>query len=95
MMARALRLEWELPDEAFGEDFDETTFVSTVKVEVVMRLLKDRRISQGKASELLGISRHDLFDLMARYDIPVTDLSPEEMTQEFAQSDKLFRRPKT
>ncbi len=94
-MPRALRLEWELPDEAFGEEFDEATFVSTVKKEVVMRLLKDRRISQGKASELLGISRHDLFDLMARYDIPVTDLSPEEMAQEFAQADKLFRRPKT
>jgi predicted HTH domain antitoxin len=84
-----------LPDEAFGEDFDETTFVSTVKVEVVMRLLKERRISQGKASELLGISRPDLFDLMARYDIPVADLSPQEMAQEFAQSDKLFRRSKT
>ena len=95
MMARALRLEWELPDEAFGKDFDEATFVTTVKEGVIMRLLKDRRISQGKALELLGISRRDLFDLMARYDIPVTDLSPQEMAQEFAQSDKLFRRQKT
>jgi predicted HTH domain antitoxin len=94
-MPRALRLEWELPDEAFGEDFDETTFVATVKEEVVMRLLKDRRLSQGKASELLGISRHDLFTLMARYDIPVTELSPEEMAQEFAQADRFFRRRKT
>ena len=29
-MPRALRFEWELPDEAFGEDFDATIFVSTV-----------------------------------------------------------------
>jgi predicted HTH domain antitoxin len=58
---------------------------------VVMRLLKEQRISQGKASELLGVNRYDLFDLMARYDIPVTDLSPEDMTREFARADAFFR----
>lgn len=90
-MPRSLRLEWELPDEVFGAGFDEATFITKVKEEVVMRLLKERRISQGKASELLGISRDDLFDLMARYDILVTELSPEEMKQEFGRADALFR----
>jgi predicted HTH domain antitoxin len=90
-MPKVLRLEWALPDEAFGDGFDETLFITKVKEEVVMRLLKEQRISQGKASELLGVNRYDLFDLMARYDIPATDLSPEEMTQEFARADAFFR----
>ena len=84
-------MEWTSPDEVFGEEFDEALFITKVKEEVVMRLLKERRISQGKASELLGVNRYDLFNLMARYDIPATDLSPEEMTQEFARADALFR----
>jgi predicted HTH domain antitoxin len=90
-MPKVLRLEWTVPDEAFDEGFDEGLFLTTVKEAVVMRLLKAQRISQGKASELLGVTRYALVDLMARYDIPATDLSPEEMIQEFTRADTLFR----
>jgi predicted HTH domain antitoxin len=90
-MPKVLRLEWTLPDEAFDEGFDEGSFLTQVKEEVVLRLLKAHRISQGKAAELLGVDRYALVDLMARYAIPVTDMSPEDLTQEFAQADVLFR----
>ena len=90
-MPKVLRLEWTLPDDAFDEGFDEGSFLTQVKEEVVMRLLKAHRISQGKAAELLGVTRYDLVDLMAQYDIPVTDVSPDDMIQEFARADALFR----
>lgn len=90
-MPKKIQFEWELPDEAFGEGFQEELFVAKVKEEAVMHLLKERRISQGKAVELLGISHHDLFDLMAHYDIPVVDMTPEEMRQEFQRADEIFR----
>ena len=90
-MPKVLRLEWTLPDEAFGEGFDEGSFLTQVQEEVVMRLLKEQRISQGKAAELLGVNRYALVDLMGRYDIPATELSPEDMTREFARADALFR----
>ncbi|MBI3989060.1 MAG: UPF0175 family protein [candidate division NC10 bacterium] len=89
---KILRIEWELLDEAFSEGFEESTLVAAVKEEAALHLLKEGRISQGKTVELLSISRHDLFDLMATYDIPVTGLSPEEMKQEFEQADELFVR---
>ena len=60
-MPKKIQFEWELPDEAFGEGFQEEVFVATVKEEAAMRLLKSRRISQGKAAELLGISRHVIY----------------------------------
>lgn len=90
-MPKKIQFEWELPDDAFGEGFQEETFVAKVKEDTVMRLLKERRISQGKAAELLGIGRHDLFNLMAQYEIPVIDMSPEELQQEFQRADEIFR----
>jgi hypothetical protein len=43
-MARALRVELELPDDAFGEDFDQETFCAKVREAAVMRLLREHRI---------------------------------------------------
>ena len=81
-MGRKLRLEWDLPDDAFDPGFEEEAFVSTVKEVAVLRLLRDARISHGKAAELLGIDRHALFDLIGRYDIPAIDLTPEELERD-------------
>lgn len=81
-MGRKFRLEWDLLDDAFGPGFEEEAFLSTVKEVAVMRLLRDARISQGKAAELLGIDRHVLFDLLGRYDILATDLTPEELDED-------------
>ena len=46
------------------------------KEAVVLELLREGKISQGKASELLEISRHGLLDLMAKHDIPMADFPP-------------------
>jgi hypothetical protein len=81
-MGRKLQIEWEVPDDAFGPGFEEEAFVSTVKEVAIMRLLRDSRISQGKAAGLLGVGRHELFDLLGRYDIPSLDLTPEELERD-------------
>jgi len=47
-----------------------------------MDLLREHQISQGKAAELLGLSRHELFDLMAKHHVPVIDLSADELKSE-------------
>ncbi len=54
---------------------------------LVLELLQQEEISQGKATELLGINRHDLFDLMAKYDIPVVNFSPEELQRQREEFD--------
>jgi predicted HTH domain antitoxin len=50
-----------------------------------MELVREHAISQGKAAELLGITRHALFDLMAKYHVPVIDLTEEELRRELEQ----------
>ena len=49
---------------------------------LVMQLLREHKISQGKAAFLLGVTRWELFDLMAKYEISVIDLTPEELEKE-------------
>jgi predicted HTH domain antitoxin len=79
LMPRKIQFEWELPDDVFDEGFREEMFVATIKETAAIRLLKERRTSPGKAAELLGISRDELFDVMAGDDIPVIAMTPEEL----------------
>lgn len=48
----------------------------------MVELLREHQLSQGKASEILAISRYDLSDLMKHYRLPVIDLTLEELEAE-------------
>ena len=89
-MPRHVDVKFELPDELVPHLRDED-LSAKAKEALMMALLREHEISQGKAAELLGIGRHDLFDLMAKYQIPVIDMTPEELQQEFQQADAIFR----
>ena len=52
---------------------------------LVMELLRRHVISQGKAAELLGMTRHDLFDLMTKHRVSVIDSTEEELQSELDQ----------
>lgn len=80
-MPKRLHVEFELPDEIVTQLREEDMAVKA-KEALVMELLREHRISQGKAAEILGISRHDLFDLMTKYQVPVIDLTEEELAAE-------------
>jgi predicted HTH domain antitoxin len=80
-MAKRIKLDLELPEELLDQ-LREEEIEAKVKEALVMELLREHRLSQGKAAELLGLDRHDLFDLMAKHQIPVIDLSPEELRSE-------------
>lgn len=80
-MSRRVKLDFELPDEIFTQ-LREEEIETKVKESLVMELLREHRLSQGKAAELLGLDRDELFDLMAKYRIPVIDLTPEELKSE-------------
>ncbi len=56
---------------------------------LVLDLLRAGEISQGKAARLLGITRYDILDLMAEYEIPSGPLTAEEMREESAAVRRL------
>lgn len=80
-MQRRFNLEVELPDEVSSRLRDED-LAAKAKEALVMEFLREHGISQGRAAEMLGISRYELFDLMARYQVPVIDLTAEELEAE-------------
>ncbi len=49
---------------------------------LIMDLLRRHVISQGKAAELLGISRWELALVMGRYMVSAIDLSADDVRQE-------------
>ena len=49
---------------------------------LVLDLLRQAEISQGKAAELLGINRYQMLDLMALHKIPSGPRTAEEMDQD-------------
>jgi DNA-binding NtrC family response regulator len=93
-MPRQVDVRFELPDEVASNLRDED-LTAKVKEAFTMELLREHTISQGKAAELLGIDRHTLFDLMAKYQVPVVDMTPEELEQEFQRADALFREKRS
>jgi predicted HTH domain antitoxin len=88
-MPKRLHVECELPDEVAAQ-LHEAEMAVEAKEALVMELLREHPVSQGKMAEILGISRHDLFDLMTKYQVPVIDLTPEEPDAELR---KPFPRP--
>lgn len=80
-MPRRVNLEFELPDEALEHLRDEE-MAAKAKEALIMELVREHQVSQGKAADLLGITRHELFDLMTKYRVPVIDLTPEELQAE-------------
>ena len=80
-MAKRVKLDLELPDELFAQ-FHEKEIEAKAREALVMELLREHRISQGKAAEVLGVGRHELFDLMSKYCVSAVDLTSEELKRE-------------
>lgn len=80
------RFEVVLPEEVVaGFGWTEGEVSARIREALVMELLRQHVISQGKAAELLQISRWDLYEIMGRYRVPAIDLTPEELQEELAK----------
>ena len=49
---------------------------------IVLELVRKGRLSSGKAAELLGMNRWEFMDLMTEYNVPMTDLTSEELDEQ-------------
>ncbi len=78
-----------LPEEVVaGFGWIEGEVSTRVREALVMELLRQHVISQGKAAELLQLNRWDLFEVMGRYKVPAIDLTPEELQHELTKDLK-------
>jgi predicted HTH domain antitoxin len=57
---------------------------------LVLELLRDARISQGRAAELLGLTRGQVLDIMAERRIPSGPETAEDLQEELASLRRYF-----
>ena len=57
---------------------------------VVLELLREGRISQGRAADVLGLTRHGIIDLMAEHDIPSGPRTLDEYEDEVDRADHVL-----
>lgn len=77
------RVEVELPEELWKlAGIPAKKASAKLQEMLVMELLRRRKLSHGKAAELLGIDRWQLMDLMAAYQVPVSTLTSSELAAE-------------
>lgn len=53
---------------------------------VLLHLLRAGVLSQGRAAALLGVTRHDILELMAKYDIPSGPQTIDEYRRDIEQA---------
>ncbi len=84
-LAMSKQVVLEFPVDLPGKSIKNKEALKKGKEGIVLELLRKEEISQGKAVELLGIDRNTLFDLMAKYDIQVIDMSEKELKEELSK----------
>jgi len=85
------KLSFDLPAELLADLGPSKTLAGKAKEAFVLELLREARISQGKAAELLGINRWDRLDLMAHYRIPSGPATTDEVDEEVRTARRLAR----
>jgi len=79
----------ELPDDLVELLGSAESLAVQARRALVLDLLRQGQVSQGKAARLLGLTRYDILDLMAEYEIPSGPLTAEEMREEIAAVRRL------
>jgi predicted HTH domain antitoxin len=73
----------EVPEDAvkmFGGD--EARFSREMFEAAVVKWFDEGLLSQGRASEMLGMSRGEFFDLLNRHKVSPIQMTPEELEEE-------------
>ena len=73
----------ELPDSAFSAlRKPPAEFVQEMKYAAVVKWYEAGMISQDKAAEIAGLSRHDFLTLLIRYEVSAIQYTPDLLEEE-------------
>ena len=81
----------ELPDDLVALWGSPQAAAAKAKEALVMELLREARIGQSRAAELLGISRGAVLDLTVQYGVPSGPSTADETDREVADMRSWLR----
>jgi predicted HTH domain antitoxin len=86
-----LKVALELPRDLLGAlDVPQVEVEARLRELIALELFRERRISSGKGAELLGVSKAEFVQLLARHDIDYFVESPEELAEEIAELARIL-----
>ena len=85
------KLTFELPVEVVALLGSSDEVAAKAKEALVLELLREARIGQSRAAELLAMTRSDLLELMAWHQVPSGLATPEDVDLELEAARKLAR----
>jgi predicted HTH domain antitoxin len=86
-MASKVKAEIEFPEDiliSLKESKEE--FVRNIKLYAAIELYKRKKLSLGKAAELVGMPRLEFADFLSKSQIPVLDLNAQELKREITSA---------
>lgn len=82
-MSNTIQLTLELPEDVFSALRQEPEqFLREMRLAAAIKWYENQRISQGKASEIAGVSRVEFLEALARYDVSPFQITADELINE-------------
>jgi predicted HTH domain antitoxin len=80
---RSITVEIQIPEALRELGISDEEIRREVPILLVLKRFRQGHISSGKAAQLLGISRRDFLELLAKERIPVYDPDEQQLAEEF------------
>jgi predicted HTH domain antitoxin len=78
----------EVPEELLELLGSPAEAATRARETLVVEFLREGRLSQGQAARVLGVTRWDILDLMARFGIPSGPETAEEMRRDIENAKR-------
>ena len=84
-------VEVEMPEELRELGYSDAEIQHEIPVLLVLKRFRGGGISSGKAARILGLSRRDFLDLLAKEGIPLYEPTNEQLGDEFKTVERFGR----